>query len=105
MPKLLDVDDDFYADEKCHRCGVCCGATDGHPCEHLKHDSENYFCEVYENRFGIHSTTTGRFLRCVPIRQVIETDGGYSGCAYVQELKELAKRGHLEESPRSTRAS
>ena len=43
----------FYADEKCHRCGVCCGATDGHPCEHLKYDSEKYFCEKH-----LHYTET-----------------------------------------------
>jgi len=90
----VDEDDDLYADWRCKRCGVCCGATDGHPCEHLRHDGEKYFCEIYPRRLGLHKTTTGQIFRCVTIRHLIETTGGYAECAYVQELlrRRIARR-------------
>ena len=65
---------------------VCCGSADGHPCEHLRHDGDKYYCEIYENRLGYHQTTTGQRFRCVTIKHMIETTGGFSECAYVQEL-------------------
>ena len=70
---------------------MCCGATDGHPCEHLRHDGEKYYCEIYATRLGQHRTTTGQVFRCVTIRHLIETTGGYAECAYVQEL--MRRRG------------
>lgn len=78
--------DEFWADERCHRCGVCCGTTDGHPCEHLKSEGDHYTCELYEHRLGHHRTTTGQHFYCVPIRELIETSGGYPGCAYLEPL-------------------
>ena len=79
---------DFYTDELCSRCGVCCGSTDGHPCEYLrKAENGQYFCEVYKERFGQHQTTDGHAFICVPIRFVIENTGGYGCCTYVQEIK------------------
>ena len=79
--------DELYAEWRCKRCGICCGSTDGHPCEHLRRDGDNkYFCEIYEKRFGIHRTVDGMPFRCVRIQTIIETLGGYSECAYVKEL-------------------
>ena len=73
---------DWFADARCYRCGVCCGATDGHPCEHLKFDGRRHFCEIYPSRLGNHMTTTGRPFRCVEIVEIVRRTGGYPGCAY-----------------------
>ena len=82
--------EEFYASEKCRRCGVCCGSTDGHPCEHLRRgDNGLCSCEVYERRLGSHLTVDGRAFMCVPIRFVIESSGGYAGCAYVEEIRRI----------------
>lgn len=79
---------EFYTPERCRRCGVCCGATDGHPCKHLHSDEDGrYSCGIYENRIGLRRTVNGRRFVCVEIRQVIETNGGYAGCAYVEEIR------------------
>jgi hypothetical protein len=85
----ISADENFYKDEVCLRCGVCCGAADGHPCEHLRREdaSGKYFCEIYHDRFGFHHTVDGLPFRCVTIREIIEAFGGYDCCAYVQELK------------------
>jgi len=88
--------DEFWADERCHRCGACCGASDGHPCEHLKHDGGRYYCDIFEHRFGVHHTVTGQAFLCVPIKRLIETHGGYRGCAYLEPLPEKPNEG---ESP------
>lgn len=81
----------LYAEWRCKRCGVCCGATDGHPCEHLKSDGDGkYRCEIYENHLGPHKTIDGYSFRCVTIKRIIETVGGYSECAYVQEYMRRA---------------
>ena len=86
-----EKDDALYAEWRCKRCGICCGSNDGHPCEHLRQNGDNFFCEIYETRFGIHRTVDGMPFRCVRIQTIIETLGGYSECAYVQEL--LRRRG------------
>ena len=84
--------DEFYVEDLCMRCGVCCGSTDGHPCEHLKRGPDGrYSCEVYENRLGFHRTVDGRAFVCVPIRRVIESTGGYAGCGYVEEIRRTRK--------------
>jgi len=82
--------EEFYAEEVCTRCGVCCGSTDGHPCEHLRRDAAGaYFCEVYSERFGPHRTVDGYAFDCVPIKAVIEATGGYAKCAYVEEIRRV----------------
>jgi hypothetical protein len=73
---------DWFTEDKCKRCGVCCGSQDGHPCEHLMKDGERYLCAIYNGRFGIHRTTTGRVFRCVSIREIIDSTGGFPGCGY-----------------------
>lgn len=85
--------EDFYSDERCKRCGVCCGSTDSEPCEHLRCDDRGrYYCDIYEHRFGLHKTVNGHHFLCVPIRQLIETNGGYAGCAYVEEIRRLRQQ-------------
>ncbi len=78
---------EFYSEEICTRCGICCGATDGQPCEHLRTDAVGaYVCEIYENRLGPHRTVGGQSFECVQIRRVIELTGGYADCAYVKKI-------------------
>lgn len=69
---------------KCGRCGACCGAFDGDPCEHLvKAFDGHYACSIYENRFGLHKTVSGKEIRCVPIRQILHKSWpGDSCCGY-----------------------
>ena len=82
-------DEELYAEWRCKRCGVCCGSTDGHPCEYLRPDDGKFFCEIYDNRFGYHRTVDGRPFRCVAIGTIIETTGGYAACAYVEEIRRI----------------
>jgi len=83
---------EFYTPEKCTRCGICCGSTDGHPCEHLQKSSDGrYFCEIYERRLGLHKTVDGQSFVCVPIKRLIEFNGGYKDCAYVKEIMAVRK--------------
>ena len=81
------AEDEIYREDRCRRCGVCCGAIDGHPCEHLQRDGTAYICEIYGRHHGYHHTVDGIPFRCVSIREVIEAGGGYEGCAYVQALR------------------
>ena len=72
---------------KCGRCGACCGAFDGDPCEHLRRGSagagRQYFCAIYQHRFGTHKTLSGKEIRCVPIRQILYTSWpGDACCGY-----------------------
>ena len=73
----------------CGRCGACCGVTEGDPCEHLRGSRKGeYFCSIYENRFGEHRTVSGKIFMCVPMRQLIH--GSWPGdecCGYKRELK------------------
>ena len=93
MGPAQDDADDIYAEEHCARCGVCCGALDGHPCEHLRRDAQAYYCEIYGQHRGFHHTVDGLPFRCVSIREIIEAVGGYECCAYVQALRARAGRG------------
>lgn len=80
--------EEFYTDDKCTRCGVCCGSTDGHPCEHLRRDDKGlYYCDIYERRLGLRKTVDGHHFLCVPLKTLIENTGGHAGCAYVQEIR------------------
>jgi len=86
-PRETDPDDGIFTEERCRRCGICCGAADGHPCEHLRRDGERYYCEIYGNHLGFHHTVDGIPFRCVTIREVIRHTGGDPECAYVQALR------------------
>lgn len=84
---------EFYSAGKCTRCGICCGSTDGHPCEHLQKSSDGqYFCEIYDQRLGPHKTVDGQSFVCVPIKRLIEFNGGYEDCAYVREILHIRKK-------------
>ena len=84
---------DFYTEELCSRCGVCCGSTDGQPCEHLRRlDDGTHTCDTYQNRLGPHRTVDGSDFICAPIRSVIEYNGGYECCRYVQEIRRLREQ-------------
>lgn len=84
MASEFQYEPEWFTEDRCRRCGVCCGSKDGHPCEHLAREEGRYFCTVYGNRFGIHKTTTGRIFRCVAISEIIETNGGFPGCGYLK---------------------
>jgi len=86
------ADDDLYREDRCTRCGVCCGGADGHPCEHLRRTDERYYCEIYGRQRGFHHTVDGLPFRCVSIREIIETMGGYECCAYVKALRACERR-------------
>ncbi|HPN56904.1 MAG TPA: hypothetical protein PLD92_08655 [Candidatus Omnitrophota bacterium] len=75
----------------CLRCGACCGAFDGDPCEHLQSESSGrFFCRIYEERFGIRKTVGGRLFRCLPIREILHDSWpGREACAYVQRTKNI----------------
>lgn len=70
----------------CTRCGACCGVVEGDPCEHLiQEDDGKYSCSIYENRFGLHKTVSGRPFQCVPIRQILHKKWpGDECCGYKQ---------------------
>ncbi|MFC1621297.1 hypothetical protein ACFL2G_03225 [Candidatus Omnitrophota bacterium] len=71
----------------CKRCGACCGILDGDPCEHLKKGLDGkYFCDTYNNRFGMQKTVKGEPVLCVPIRNMLnKTWWGCSQCVYVKQ--------------------
>jgi len=73
----------------CGRCGACCGAAEGDPCEHLRGSKRGeYYCAVYENRFGLHKTVSGKPFECVPIRQILHKSWpGDECCGYKKEMK------------------
>ena len=79
----------FYTEEKCTRCGVCCGSTDGDRCESLERDGDLWICRNYAERLGPRHTVNGHPFDCVPIKRVIENMGGYASCAYVQEIRRI----------------
>lgn len=95
----MDADQDRYnhwniQQEKrweslCGRCGACCGVWENDPCEHLRGTKKGeYYCSIYENRFGEHKTVNGRIFKCVPLRQIIH--GSWPGdecCGYKRELR------------------
>jgi hypothetical protein len=84
---------EFYSSELCNRCGICCGSTDGHPCEHLRPDGAGiYRCAVYEERLGPHRTVDGLPFVCVRIQMIIEIEGGYADCGYVREIRRIREQ-------------
>ena len=65
----------------CGRCGACCGAFDGDPCEHLcRDDAKKYHCSIYEHRFGTHKTISGKEIKCVPIRNILHASWPGDSC-------------------------
>ncbi len=72
---------------RCTRCGACCGSLED-PCENLRRNENNqYYCAVYERRFGVWHTISGKELRCVPIRQKLALGQSWPGdqhCGYKQ---------------------
>ncbi len=57
---------------KCTRCGSCCGVADGDICENLEMRTNGlYACRIYETRFGMRKTLSGRVFQCVPLRWII----------------------------------
>jgi hypothetical protein len=75
----------------CGRCGACCGAVEGDPCEHLLGSKKGeYYCSIYQNRFGEHRTVSGKVFKCVPIKQIIHNSWpGDECCGYKRELKNV----------------
>jgi len=75
----------------CSRCGACCGSFEGDPCEHLIMDEEGkYYCNTYENRFGLKRSRNGREFLCVPIRKILsESWSGSWRCNYKKELRRI----------------
>ena len=73
---------------RCGRCGACCGAFDGDPCEHLRGNKPGeYFCSIYDHRFGMHKTVSGKDIRCVPIRIILNSSWpGDACCGYKKHL-------------------
>ncbi len=79
----LKEEDDRW-ESKCGRCGACCGAFDGDPCEHLRQGSDHkYFCSIYDTRFGPQKTIKGNTINCVPIKTILHaTWPGDHCCGY-----------------------
>lgn len=74
----------------CQRCGICCGSEDGNPCIHLKKNEDSkYYCETYENRFGLQKTVNGTLFKCVPIEEALKCYPELrKRCAYAKILKD-----------------
>jgi uncharacterized cysteine cluster protein YcgN (CxxCxxCC family) len=67
---------------RCKRCGACCGMKDNDPCINLRKDGfGKFYCDVYENRIGMHKTVSGKEFACVPIRD-LSPNLPFKGCAY-----------------------
>jgi hypothetical protein len=70
---------------KCTRCGACCGSLED-PCENLRKDKTNkYYCAVYDKRFGLWHTISGKEINCVPIREKLTKGHSWPGdehCGY-----------------------
>ncbi|MFC1703828.1 hypothetical protein ACFL1E_03465 [Candidatus Omnitrophota bacterium] len=75
----MDLEYQSYLEQKskeqetlCKRCGVCCGAIEADPCQHLiRSDDGLYSCAIYDCRFGLQKTKSGREFLCVPIRSIL----------------------------------
>ncbi len=93
MEKTINLMTDEEFESICTRCGACCGAYDGDPCEELRQGEDGlYYCQVYENRLGQHHTVKGLEMDCVHITTKLnESWIGDELCAY----KKLMKEGKL----------
>lgn len=89
------MDLDTYLENKhiedealCKHCGACCGILDKDPCQHLKTKDGNLtYCDIYNERFGLRQTVSGKYFLCVPIRSILHKSwsGSYQ-CAYKKRL-------------------
>lgn len=91
---MSDSDDKKYQEYQCDklqewellcvRCGSCCGAFDGDPCENLRQSEEKtYYCAIYSSRFGEYVTKSGRKFKCVPIKNILNQSWpGDHKCSY-----------------------
>jgi len=72
----------------CIRCGACCGAYDD-PCVHLKKDKDgDFYCSIYDNRFGTRKAVSGEEFDCVPIKDIVHTHWKNDHlCIYKKYLK------------------
>ncbi|MFP4548238.1 MAG: hypothetical protein ACLFQM_08890 [Fidelibacterota bacterium] len=93
MKKTFELMTDEEFESICNRCGACCGAFDGDPCEELRQDENgHYYCAVYETRLGKHYTLAGLEMDCVSIIKKLKyTWVGDEKCAY----KKMIKSGKL----------
>lgn len=68
----------------CTRCGACCGSTTNDPCENLlKMPDGKYGCKIYETRFGLRKTISGKSFQCVPLRWIVHQSWpGDQMCGY-----------------------
>lgn len=74
----------------CKQCGGCCGAYDD-PCQHLKKGPVGkYYCDIYEQRFGLRRTLKGEEFNCVLIKEILHTrwEKDYL-CYYKKHLKNI----------------
>lgn len=85
---LKQEEDQKKYEALCRRCGACCGALDGDPCEQLNRDeSGKYFCSVYDHRIGMHKTISGVKFACVPIRD-LRPNLPFRSCVYYSHSEE-----------------
>lgn len=86
--KILQEEQERQWEAKCTRCGACCGIIEGDPCEHLVElKCGKYACAIYERRFGLHKTRSGKPFRCVPIRDILHLSWpGDRCCGYKNGL-------------------
>ena len=77
------IEQEEQHEDKCLRCGACCGVNDGDPCANLAKDGLNkYYCKTYDDRLGRQKTVSGKDFTCVMIRDVLRFEPPYSECAY-----------------------
>lgn len=73
-------------DERCLRCGACCGVYEHDPCAKLiREEDGRYRCSDYRNRFGEQKTVYGNTFNCVTLRQILS--GSWAGswrCGYTK---------------------
>ncbi len=82
--EALQIQEEAVWESKCTRCGACCGALEGDPCENLLFlPNGKYACKIYENRYGLRKTISGKEFHCVPIRAILSIHWpGDSCCGY-----------------------
>ena len=77
------ADRDNTHEALCRRCGQCCGAVGEDPCSQLQKLPDGaYSCKIYEKRYGLQKTLSGRYFMCVAIRDVIKAGASYINCPY-----------------------
>lgn len=84
--KIYQIQREQEFEDMCLRCGNCCGAQDD-ACIHLiKQSDDKYFCDIYDSRGGTQKTRSGKFFKCVSLRQILyeEWQGSWK-CAYKKQ--------------------